>query len=321
MNSYDLIDLRDIKTFSLFERKSKVNRKNFGKVFPRGGSFKDFWDCLPNILAGKDLKEIVSRIILANQENKIVMLAMGAHPLKVGLSPIIINLMKKGIFSAIALNGAGIIHDFELAMVGHTSEDVDSHIADGSFGMCRETGEMINEAINEGVTKNWGIGRAVGEKIIQLNPPFIDQSVLAAGVKLNIPTTIHVTLGADTIHLFPAASGAAIGEGSHQDFRLFSSVVSRLEEGVYINLGSAVVLPEVFLKAITLVRNLGFKVKNFTTVNLDIIQHYRPVTNVVKRPTQGGGMGYCLTGHHEILFPLLSAGILAGLEIEAKDLA
>jgi len=311
---YSLIDLKKVKTYPLSKRKSKVNTGDFGKIFPKNGSFKVFWDCLPNILAGKDLKEIVSRIISAHQKKKAVVLAMGAHSLKVGLSPIIIELMKERVITSLALNGAGIIHDFELAVISQTSEEVDTQILDGSFGMSEEPGKFINEAIAEGVKKGWGIGRSVGKKLIELNPPFINQSILAAGARLNIPITVHITIGADTIHLHPSASGSDLGEGSHRDFRLFASIISRLEEGVYINLGSAVVLPEVFLKALTLVRNLGFLVKNFTTVNLDFIQHYRPLTNVVKRPTREGGKGFSLTGHHEILFPLLSAGILEGLK-------
>ncbi len=239
---------------------------------------------------------------------------MGAHPIKVGLSPIIIHLMERDILQGLALNGAGIIHDFEVALKGQTSEDVASEIGRGAFGMAEETGRMINAAINRGWEKGWGIGRSLGEMIVTEKFPYRHLSLTAAGVRLNIPVTVHVALGTDIIHMHPQSRGAAIGEGSHLDFRLFAALISRLQGGVYINLGSAVILPEVFLKALTLARNLGFAVTHFTTLNLDFIAHYRPLTNVVRRPTLAGGKGFHFTGHHEIMFPLLAAALVEKIQ-------
>jgi hypothetical protein len=218
--------------------------------------------------------------------------------------------MERGILQAVAMNGAGIIHDFEIAFAGKTSEEVSSQIGRGDFGMAEETGQMVNEAINEGWKKGWGIGRSVGEMIFRGKFAHRKASITAAGVRLGIPVTVHVAIGTDIIHMHPQARGEAIGGGSYEDFRLFASVVSKLEGGVYLNLGSAVILPEVFLKALSLVRNLGYRVRNFTTVNMDFISHYRPITNVVQRPNLAGGKGFHLTGHHEIMFPLLYAAIL-----------
>jgi hypothetical protein len=271
---------------------------------------KIFFQSLPDFLAARDFKEVVGRMVRAYQEGKPVILGMGAHPIKVGLNPLIIRLMERGIFQAVAMNGAGIIHDFEIAFAGQTSEDVSAEIGRGAFGMAEETGRMVNEAINDGWKKGWGIGRSVGEMIWRGKFAHRKMSITAAGARLEIPVTVHVAMGTDIIHMHPQARGEATGEGSHRDFRLFAGVVSRLEGGVYLNLGSAVILPEVFLKALTLVRNLGYGVKNFTTVNMDFIPHYRPLTNVVHRPTLAGGKGFHLTGHHEIMFPLLTAAIL-----------
>ena len=239
---------------------------------------------------------------------------MGAHVIKVGLSPVIIDLMEQGIIHAVALNGACIVHDFEIAFAGMTSEDVDAELSKGTFGMAEETGKYLNNAIKKGVKKGWGIGKSVGEMIENSNYPYKKLSILAAGARLGIPVTVHVGVGTDIIHLHTQMDGKATGEGSYRDFKLFAGVVSKLDEGVYLNIGSAVILPEVFLKAITLVRNLGYAVQNITTVNMDFIQHYRPLTNVVRRPTRDGtGKGYTLTGHHEIMVPLLSAAIFEEL--------
>jgi hypothetical protein len=237
------------------------------------------------------------------------MLGMGAHSIKVGLNPVIIDLMERGIITSLALNGAGIIHDFELAFIGQTSEDVDKEILSGAFGMAEETGSMLNQAISS-AGKDEGIGAAVGRMIQAGDFPYKDKSLLAAGLRLDIPVTVHVAIGTDIIHMHPSFDGRATGEASHSDFLTFCSLVSELEGGVYINLGSAVLLPEIFLKAVTLVRNLGQPLRHFTTVNMDFVQHYRPNTNVVRRPTQGGGRGFAITGHHEIMFPLLAAAII-----------
>lgn len=306
---FGYIDLKGIKSYSIKERKSKVSIENLGKPVSAGVALRDFLNSLPDILAAKDLLEISAAVASSHRSGNIVALGMGAHVIKVGLGPLIINFMKRGIINAIAMNGACIVHDFELAFNGQTSEDVAAELTGGQFGMAEETGRMLNEAINKGVEGGLGIGRSIGKMILKEKLPYADKSILAAGAALDIPVTVHVAVGTDIIHMHPYAQGGAIGEGSHRDFRLFSSVVSELERGVYINVGSAVLLPEIFLKALTLVRNLGCEVRNFTTVNMDFIQHYRPTQNVVRRPTQDGGKGYALTGHHEIMLPLLFASI------------
>ena len=308
------ISAKKLTTYSIKSRKSKVNISDFAKPFQTGSTFSDFLNSLPDILAAKHIKEIASLIANARKTNKVVVAALGAHVIKVGLSPVIIDLMERGIIHAVALNGACIVHDFEIAYAGKTSEDVDAELSKGTFGMAEETGKYLNNTIKKGVKKGWGIGKSVGEMIENSNYPYKKLSILAAGVRLGIPVTVHVGVGTDIIHLHTQMDGKATGEGSYRDFKLFAGVVSKLDEGVYLNIGSAVILPEVFLKAITLVRNLGYTVQNFTTVNMDFIQHYRPLTNVVRRPTRDGtGKGYTLTGHHEIMVPLLSAAIFEEL--------
>lgn len=236
---------------------------------------------------------------------------MGAHPIKVGLSPIVIDMMERGIVTAIAMNGAGIIHDFEIALLGQTSEDVEAEIDSGRFGMAEETGRILNAAIVDGARNGLGIGEAVGRYLCthRRSFPQAHMSILAAGVRLGVPVTVHVAMGTDIIHMHPSADGAAIGAGSLMDFRKLAAVVSRMEGGVYLNVGSAVILPEVFLKTVALGRNLGHALRSITTVNMDFLAHYRPLTNVVKRPTQKGGKGYSLIGHHELMFPLLAAAV------------
>ncbi len=310
------LSLEGIKTYPLSSRKSLVRVEDFARpVLPRS-SFKKFLNSLPGFLAAKDFREAVARIGKAHARQKPVILGMGAHPIKVGLSPLIIHLMEKEILQGVALNGAGIIHDFEIALAGQTSEDVSSEIGEGTFGMAEETGRMINEAINEGYEKGWGIGRSVGEMIHKGRFAHRRLSITAAGARLGIPVTVHVAVG--IIHRHPQTRGEAIGEGSHRDFRLFAALVSGLEGGVYLNLGSAVILPEVFLKALTLVRNQGYRAKRFTTINMDFISHYRPLTNVVRRPTLEGGRGFHFTGHHEIMFPLLCAAILEEIQTDEE---
>jgi hypothetical protein len=230
--------------------------------------------------------------------------------IKVGLNPILIDLMRRGIITAIALNGAGIIHDTEIAMVGRTSEEVADVLGAGAFGAAKETGEVLNGAINDGAAQGIGIGLAVGSTLLANNFPHNDQSLLAMAAQLGVPVTVHVAMGTDIIHIHPSANGAAIGQAGHHDFRLFCRLVSELEGGVYLNVGSAVLLPEVFLKALTVVRNLGHQVKRFTTANFDFIRHYRPATNVVHRPTLEGGKGFNFTGHHELMLPLLAAAVV-----------
>lgn len=309
LKKYFPISIEKIKTCSLKSRKSKVRLDSLGVPF-HGGSFKNFIASLPEVLAAKDFKTIVESIVKAKKTGRPVILGMGAHPIKVGLSPIIISLMENNVLSAVAMNGACIVHDFELSLIGRTSEDVDVELCRGTFGMAEETGKGLNIAIKKGVSKRNGIGKAVGDYILNSKFPYKKLSILAQASRLNIPATVHVALGTDIIHMHPEADGASIGEGSLRDFRLFTSVISDLKSGVYINLGSAVIMPEVFLKALTVARNLKYNVKNFTTVNMDFIQHYRCRENVLRRPVLSGGSSYALTGHHEIMFPLLAAAVM-----------
>ncbi|HSB06439.1 MAG TPA: hypothetical protein VLK23_14740 [Thermodesulfobacteriota bacterium] len=307
------LNLHQVTWTSLKGKKHKVQQASFSKTWEKGRTLADFVDSMPHILAGKEFKEVVRRITEAVHRKKIVLLGMGAHPIKVGLNPILIDWMARDMLKGLAMNGAGAIHDLELAMVGHTSEEVDEELSRGTFGMVKETHETINLAIQEGAKEGIGIGRAIGRKILKENFKFKHLSLLAAGFRLGIPVTVHVAIGTDITHMGPFADGAAIGKGSLQDFHAFASLVSRLDKGIYINLGSAVILPEVFLKALALARNLGYPVSNLTTVNMDFIHHYRPSVNVVKRPTLKGGKGYTLIGHHEIMFPLLAAAVLEKL--------
>ncbi len=309
---YKPLDTSGIKTYSVKGRTSKVSVDDFASVPKKGVSFSSFMDGLPNILGAKNLKAVADAVISAKKNKKTVTLGMGGHVIKVGLGPLIIDLMERGYLDSVAFNGSCIVHDFETAFNGSTSEDVDAELDEGAFGMAEETGGLINDAINAAPEK--GLGRAVGEMIEASNFPYKDKSILAAGVRLDIPVTVHVAMGTDIVHIHPQMNGAKTGEATTVDFKIFCSVVSTLEGGVYINLGSAVLMPEVFLKAITVVRNLGHVVEKFTTANMDFIQHYRPLTNVVRRPTQHGGKGYSLTGHHEIMFPLLYALIIEGMD-------
>ncbi len=308
------ISLDKISTYSLKQRVSKVKVEDFGRPWRPGGSFREWLGSLPKILLGEEFDQLVRRIVKAVKEEKTVLLGMGAHPIKVGLNPVILDLVDRGVIKGIAVNGAGIIHDAELAMVGHTSEDVAADLGQGRFGMAEETGRFLNEAVKEGAKANLGMGRAVGEALMREGFPFNHQSLLVKAVEKDIPLTVHVAVGTDIIHFHPNVDGAAIGKTSHLDFRLFARLAASLEGGVFINLGSAVIVPEVFLKALTLVRNLGYEVRHLTTLNMDFIPQYRPMTNVVKRPTQQGGKGFNLVGHHEIMFPLLAAALIEGLE-------
>lgn len=310
MKKYRPVSLRNIKTYPLKKRRSKVSTEALGKPHAPGSSFARFIDGLPDFLAAGDIKAVASDIAHATDKGRPVILGMGAHPIKVGLSPVIIDLMERGIITALAANGASIIHDFELSYAGHTSEDVASALKDGSFGMAKETGSLINSAIKKGVKAGNGIGRSMGQFIDKSSFPGRGLSLFAAASRLGIPATVHVAIGTDIIHMHPSADGASIGEGSLRDFKLLSSVVANLEGGVYINLGSAVLMPEVFLKALTVARNLGNRVKNFTTVSMDFMRQYRVSENVLRRPTLEGGAAYSLTGHHEIMLPLLAAMII-----------
>ncbi len=276
---------------------------------------KHFLQSLPDILAVDTLRKVAKAIVRAHHRGRPVIVGMGAHPVKVGLNPIIVDLMEQGVITAVAMNGAVIIHDFELALMGHTSEEVDAEIDSGRFGMAEETGRVLNEAILRGMQERQGLGEAIGHHINRYKNQFPNRatSLLATGARLGIPVTVHVALGTDIIHMHPSANGAAIGAGSLLDFRRLANIVTKMDGGVYLNLGSAVILPEVFLKTVALGRNLGHALSNITTVNMDFISHYRPTTNVVRRPTQKGGKGYTLIGHHEIMLPLLAASVIEEL--------
>jgi len=314
MKKPEPLSLTGIKTYSLKDRPSKVSHQDFARVWQAGGSLSEFVERLPHILAGTALREVAAAWVQAHRDGHQVLLGMGAHPFKVGLSPILIDLLRRGLITGVALNGAGIVHDAEIAMVGRTSEDVDQALGCGQFGMARETGEFLNAAISWGAGQNLGLGEAVGRRLLESDFPFKYLSLVAAAAELQAPLTVHVAVGTDIIHLHPSVDPEALGAATHLDFRLFAALVSRLAGGLYINLGSAVIMPEVFLKAVTLARNLGHKVEPLTTVNLDFVQHYRPLTNVVRRPTAGVGQGYALTGHHELLFPLLAALVVEEVE-------
>ena len=309
------LDFKGIKTRSLRERKSKVEVTRFASPLSPGSTFKGFCDSLPQFLAAEDFQEIVSRIVAAVRGDKMVLLGMGAHPIKVGLNPIIIDLMERGVIRGLAMNGAGIVHDVEIAMAGKTSEDVEKGLGTGSFGATTETAEFINAALRDGQGEGWGCGKAVGKALQnEKELRYQEQSICAAAYRLDIPLTVHVAIGTDVVHIHPSTDGSILGEMTYRDFRLFAALVAALEGGVYINVGSAVIMPEVFLKALSTARNLGHKVEDFTTINMDFIQHYRPTQNVVQRPTAKKGRGFALTGHHEIMVPLLAAAIIEGLE-------
>ncbi len=307
---YEQFDLSGVRTYPLESRRSKANEADFARPYAAGAGVSALIASLPDILAGADFKAVVAAIRDAHRHARGIVWGLGAHVIKTGLSPVLIDLMERGFVSAIATNGAGAIHDFELALSGGTSEDVEEALGPGRFGMAEETGRLLNAAINEGVAGGLGIGQAIGRRLRAMKPAHERLSIFAAAARLEVPITVHVAVGTDIIHMHPAASGAALGEGSLRDFRYFVSNVARLAEGVYLNCGSAVVLPEVFLKAVALARNRGISLDGLTTVNLDFARLYRPQTNVVSRPVAGIGKGYSLVGHHEIMIPLLAAALV-----------
>ncbi len=309
MSKYPEIDLRKVKTYPVRQRHSKVHREELAQPFRRGDFFETFWHSLPNILAAKDLRELVQRILAAREQDKPVIVMMGAHVIKVGLSPLLIDLMRKNFITCLAMNGAGVVHDTELALFGQTSEEVADGLADGSFGMARETGECINQAVAGGKSLGQGFGEAVGAALAKTQSGN-NLSLLATAFELNIPATVHVAIGTDIIHQHPSADGAAYGELSFRDFKIFTAQVGHINDGgVVLNIGSNVLMPEVFLKALTVCRNLNPPVNNFYTANFDMFAHYRPRVNVVQRPTLQGGKGYNFIGHHEIMIPLLAAAL------------
>jgi hypothetical protein len=309
--SYEEFDLSGVRTYPLDSRKSKARAEDFARPSERGTSFKSWFDGLPGILGAQDVRRVVRAIVEARTRGAGIIWGIGAHVIKTGVSPVLIDLMQRGYVSALAVNGAGVIHDFEIALAGATSEDVDEALGPGRFGMAEETGRILNDVIRNAEAKQQGLGQAVGAYLSAANARWADRSLLATAHRLGIPVTVHVAIGTDIIHMHKDASGAAIGAASLRDFRYFTSCVARLSDGVYLNCGSAVVLPEVFLKAVALARNQGIPLDGLTTVNIDFVRMYRPQTNVVSRPVAGTrGQGISLVGHHEILIPLIAAAVI-----------
>jgi len=315
MSKYSVspIDFAGLKTVPLQARGGKVRVADFGAVHREGAGVAAWLDSLPHILAGDSLRAVVAAIAAARANRRAIIWGIGGHVIKCGLAPVLIDLMRRGYATAFAMNGAAAIHDFEIALAGHTSEDVEAVLPDGRFGAAEETGREMNEAIAAGDRDALGMGEALGRRLDAIAAvEFAPASLVLQAWRVATPVTVHVAMGTDTPHMHPAADGAAIGSATHRDFRLFCSLAAGLDGGgVYLNVGSAVVLPEVFLKAVSAVRNLGHPLAGFTTVNLDFVQHYRTRVNVVERPHAGaGGGGYALTGHHEILVPLLAACLI-----------
>jgi hypothetical protein len=306
------LNFSKVRTFPVAERFSKVAVESFAKPHVAGAGLASFLESLPAFLAVQDLRAVAKAIAEAVRAGRPVVLMMGAHPIKVGLNPILIDAMHRGILSAIACNGAAAIHDFELCFQGETSEDVQRGLNDGSFGMAEETGRLMNEALRAGAEAGLGAGTALAQAM----KPFPNRSLslLATGLELGIPVTVHIALGTDITHQHPSCDGAALGATSYKDFQQFAAVCAQLEGGVLLNIGSAVIMPEVFLKALTVARNLGHPVEKFTTATLDMTRHYRPSENVQRRPTALGGAGYYLIGHHEINVPLLFAAVTEALQ-------
>lgn len=310
MSRYKEIDLSGLRTFSGAERRSMVTTGQEASPPRAGMSVGEFFDSLPDILKARDLKSIAGAVVAARNQGKPVIAMLGGHVIKTGCSPILADLAARGFISHFASNGAAAIHDAELARLGHTSEDVAAQLQDGSFGMAADTADLVNRAAVRAAEKNEGFGEAMGAMLVEENAPHLTRALLARCYQLAIPYTLHIALGTDIVHQHPGASGAAIGESSLRDFRIFAETVSRLGQGgVALNFGSAVIMPEVFLKALAVARNLGHDVSDFSTANFDMIQHYRPNTNVVQRPVMAGGRGYSITGHHEIMIPLLAVAI------------
>ena len=305
--NFPSLDWTQIRTYSISERPNKVAVEDFATPHTAGSGFAEFLDRLPKFLCAADFTAIVRAIADAVRGGRTVLLMMGAHPIKCGLNPILIDAMRSGLVHAVAFNGAAAIHDFETAFQGETSEDVQRGLDDGSFGMADETGRLMNAALAEGVAKKLGAGEALGS--VMEGFPNRHLSILGTGVERQIPVTVHIAIGTDIIHQHPTADGAVLGAASFRDFQRFAGVVATLEGGVVLNIGSAVIMPEVFLKALTVARNLGHTVNRFTTATFDMIRQYRPMENVVRRPTHLGGKGYYIVGHHELMVPLLFAAV------------
>ena len=310
------INLDEVKTYPLSSRPSKVTVADFAKPIANDSSLRDYLQSLPNILAVQSLREIASRMRRARDLGRPVIWGIGGHVIKTGLAPIIIDLRNRGFVNAVAGNGSVLVHDAEIAMVGSTSEDVDATLGEGAFGGAEETGRLLNEAARDGARDGLGLGEALGRALVAMKPKHESLSLLCAAYESKVPFTAHLTIGGDIGHFHPQSDGAALGATSHVDFRLLAELVRRMNGGgVYLNIGSAVTLPEVFLKCVTLVRNLGHELNDITTANFDFIQSYRPLTNVVRRPTaDGAGRGFAITGHHELTIPLLAAELICGAE-------
>jgi len=308
------IDLSEVKTYELAARPSKVSAADLAKPPAKGDSMAEFFAKLPDVLAVRSLREVAAAIRRARELGKPIIWGIGGHVIKTGLSPVLIDLMDRGFVTAFASNGSVLVHDTEMALVGSTSEDVDATLGSGDFGAARETGEILNAAAKRGSDDGLGLGEAMGRELTALEPINAEISLLCAAYSAHVPFTVHLTIGADIGHFHSSCDGAALGATSHLDFRLFCSLVQAMDGGgVYINFGSAVTMPEIFLKAITVVRNLGHDLNDITTANFDFVQHYRPMTNVVRRPTaNGAGRGYAVTGHHELTLPLLAAMLVCG---------
>lgn len=309
------LDLRALKTVPLAARGGKVRVEDFAAAYSKGAGLRGWVKSLPRILAGDSFRTLLAGFERARAAGKPIIWGLGGHVIKCGLAPVLLELVRRGFATAFALNGAAAIHDFEIALAGATSEDVEAVLPDGRFGMAEETGHEMNAALAAGAADGLGMGEALGRRLEQIaDARFAAFSLLLGAYRAAVPVTVHVALGTDTPHMHPAADPAAIGRATHQDFRLFCALVAEMDcGGVYLNTGSAVVLPEVFLKAVSAVRNLGHRLEDFTTANLDFLQHYRPRVNVVERPhARGGGRGIALTGHHELLIPLLAAALIEG---------
>ncbi len=304
------IDRTRVRTQPARRRTSKVKTLDEAKPLPEGASVLELLESLPDLLGGADLNAAIDAWATAWQKDRLVLFGFGAHLIKVGLAPIVVDLMERGAIGGLMMNGAGCVHDLELAMMGRTSEDVGPALDDGSFGMAKETAERLNFAINLGRDDGLGMGAAIGRDIFESNDRYAARSVLATAWRLEIPVTVHAAIGTDIHHMHPSADGAAIGETSYRDFEKLASLVAGLQGGVLLNVGSAVILPEVFLKALALARNLGHRVDRITTVNCDFIRQYRPQTNIVDRPTRLAGRGLSLIGQHEVLIPLMAAGVV-----------
>lgn len=312
MSRYPEIDVSTVRTVSIHDRDNKVRVEQFGDPTAARGAAA-WLRGLPDILAAKALRELVEALREARQRGRTRLFMLGGHVMKTGVSPYLVDLMRRGFISHLASNGSLSIHDVETSLFGRTSEDVADTLERGIFGMVRETPQFMFEAFHEGVGREEGMGECLGRALLAAEAPHREHSLLAQAYALEIPFSVHVSLGGDILHQHPGADGAVMGALSMRDFRILAAALHNLTDGgVVVNLGSAVIMPEVFLKALTLARNVGGTARDFTTANLDMLQHYRPTENVLRRPTQNDGRALALTGHHEILVPLLHALLVDG---------